>query len=203
MPNYEIQITTFPASNLVEDAVTNSWSTDAVAVGGAILHKDTILVLMETMRPFFSNLVRQSNHTWKIYDRADPKPRAPLFMGLWAFTLAPTGNPLPTESALCLSFQGPLLSGVPQARRRGRVYLGPFNVTSLDLVGRPTVAIRNALRNAGEVMRVASAAAGTYKWAVFSSVTGTPTTVTNGWVDDEFDTQRRRGRKPTTRVVFP
>jgi len=27
--------------------------------------------------------------------------------------------------------------------------------------------------------------------------------VANGWVDDEFDTQRRRGRLPVVRTVFP
>lgn len=203
MPNMELQITIFPTSNIVADASTNTWSVVTGAGDFGTLFKDSVLVFYQAIAAMYPVIIRQNNHVWKLYDRSDPEPRAPKSMGTFNFSAAPSIGPAPPEVAMCLSFQAPQQSGVPQARQRGRVYIGPLRASLIDGAGRPTTASITLLRNAGEALRVASAAAATWDWVVWSTVQGTAAGITNGWVDDEFDTQRRRGRVPTVRNVFP
>ena len=139
----------------------------------------------------------------KSYDRSDPLPRAPVLIGAFSFSSAPTVAPLPPEVSLCGSFQAVAASGIPQSRRRGRIFLGPLNTGTLASTGRPAVGSVAILRNALEALRVASAAAATWEWSVFSTKNLVNYSIANGWVDDEFDTQRRRGRLPIVRSVFP
>jgi len=203
MPAYTTQFTLFPTSNLVADASTNTWSCQADNVAALILFEGQLRTFYESCRTIFPLTVRQNSHVVKSYDRSDPLPRAPVNQGIFNFTIGPVGNPLPPEVSMCGSFQAVPASGIPQARRRGRIFLGPINATTLETTGRPTVARVTILRNALEALRVASAAAATWEWSVFSTKNLVNYSVANGWVDDEFDTQRRRGRLPVVRTVFP
>lgn len=150
--------------------------------------------------------------TVKIYDMRDPEPRLPE--GTFNIALDPTASaPFPGEVALCLSFQAAQVSGVNPARRRGRVYIGPINSTGADVVSgqnRPNSAIIDALCDAaaamenGEPMTV-----GSVKWAVYSPTTDASSSiddafndVVDGWVDNSWDTQRRRGTDPSSRTTW-
>lgn len=152
--------------------------------------------------------------TVKYYDLEDAEPRAPVATGLISFT--PGANQFPNEVALCMSFQGPLVSGSPQSRRRGRLFLGPLSTTggtgaTGDL--RPGAACRNAVCTAADALMSDTSLPG-LSWAVFSPSTAGPppwsagalddafVTVTNGWVNDAYDTIRSRGLSPTTRSVW-
>ncbi len=203
MAVYLLQMTLFPSSNVTADVSTNSWSCEADSVADAESFKDSVIVLYNSFRSRLAGTIRQNNNEWKIYDRSDPLPRAPRSEGTWNFTTAPSGNSLPPEVALCLSFQGVRQSGQPQARRRGRVYMGPLNSAALETTGRPTALTVTTLRDAGNALRTASVAAAGWAWTVHSPTSGQDVSVSNGWVDDEFDTQRRRGREATSRNVFP
>lgn len=203
MPAYTTQFTLFPTSNLAADASTNTWSCQADNLAAAILFEGQLRTFYESCRLLFPNTVRQSAHVIKTYDRSDPIPRAPVNIGAFNFTVAPTGNTLPPEVSLCGSFQAVQASGIPQARRRGRIYIGPLSVANLETTGRPAATRVTLLRNALEALRVASAAAASWEWSVFSTRNLVNYSVANGWVDDEFDTQRRRGRLPVVRTVFP
>lgn len=202
MANLELQITLFPTSNIVADAITNTWSVVTGAGDDGSAFKNAVVAFYVANLAIFPNIVRQLNHVWKIYDRADPEPRAPTLMGTFSFASAPTGNPAPPEVSICLSFQAPQVSGVPQARQRGRVYLGPLDASIIDASGRPAVSTLTTARNAAITLLAASVAAATWDWVVWSTVNGSAAGITNGWLDDEFDTQRRRGRLATTRYVF-
>lgn len=143
----------------------------------------------------------------KLYNLNDTKPRVPLkseSLGLVAG--APTTTCLPQEVALCLSFQGPKISGIPQSRRRGRVYFGPFDQNANSTSGRPASGVIAAIvagantflgKHNGGIDEPA-------QWSVISERTGAPQTVyiTEGWVDDAWDTQRRRGVRAATRSTF-
>jgi len=203
MPLYTTQVTLFPTSNLVADASTNTWSVDALNLTQLGNFESALVVFYRALTSLYPNIVRQNTHQIKSYNRADPKPRAPVTNSTWNFISAPTGVPLPPEVSLCGSFQAPPFSGVPQARRRGRIYIGPLSSGTLDTLGRPTAGTVTVLRNALEALRVSSAAAADWKWQVFSVKNLTGYTITNGWVDNEFDTQRRRGRLAVSRTVFP
>lgn len=138
-----------------------------------------------------------------------------------SFTLDASGDiyALPEEVAIALSIHGDL-SGVverqpnpaypptlpkffrPAARRRGRLFIGPL-------------ALNQAITESGE-SRVSTQAktvltyAATALWDVFaggwcvwSRADETLYSVTGGWVDDAFDTQRRRGDAPLSRTLWP
>lgn len=80
--------------------------------------------------------------------------------------------------------------------------MGPLDASVLDTNGRPSSGlITNLVANGQELLNESDAAAG-WTWMVHSSVTGDNFAVVDGWVDDEFDTQRRRGRLPTLRTTF-
>lgn len=202
MPYYQLQIVMYPTSNLAEDAITNSWSCEAANTAGALLFANEVVAKYVQYVNTFPNTVRQTNHVYKVFNRADVEPRVPVIQGLWNFTDPPTGDPLPPEVAHCLSFQGDATSGVQQARRRGRVYIGPIDLGRVGTDGRPNATQMATLLQWGDTLLAASDAASQWLWTVHSAVNGTDVPVTNGWVDDEFDTQRRRGRRATFRQLF-
>lgn len=202
MPNYQVQIILKTTSGVSADFVTNTWSILADDVSALEDAGIAIRAFYNGTGDRFSNLLSQTGHTLKAYDRADPEPRAPVLEFDWNLTPTPSGSPLPPEVSLCVSFQGDKESGVSQARKRGRIYFPMISATQLDTNGRPTAAfITDLATNAGTLL-AASDAAVDWKWHVFSSVTGDSFRVTNGWVDNEWDIQRRRGRKPTSRTTF-
>jgi hypothetical protein len=137
---------------------------------------------------------------------------SPVFIDNWTVGAisGAASAPLPEECALCLSFHAdyatdPEFSGVmrPRARDRGRVYIGPLNnVTGgYDTNGRstPGATVATSLGEAGTRLADSGAAS---LWCVWSRVDSALKEVVAGWVDDAFDTQRRRGPEATARVLW-
>lgn len=155
-----------------------------------------------------------STATVKYYDLTDPEPRAPIDQADIALTNG-TGASYPAEVAICLSFQGAMVSGEAQSRRRGRLYLGPLDgdASSGDGIDeRVNSSVRTALCNAMETL--ATLGVDSVEWSVFSPTNAGPapwdesalssafTIVTNGWVDNAFDVQRRRGAAASARTLW-
>jgi hypothetical protein len=123
---------------------------------------------------------------------------------------------LPLEVASCLSFTGGALAPgrttapAKAASRRGRVYVGPLNEAAVigTLGEHPhprdtfmqdcTVAGSRLITDVGAL----GAVPGDVAWVVYSRTTREVTAITGGYMDDEWDTQRRRGGTATSRVVF-
>lgn len=142
-------------------------------------------------------------HEVKFYDMPGVKPNYPVFTGALTLSGAPGGAILPPECALVLSFQGQKAPGFPQRRRRGRIYIGPIKA-SLNTDGRPTSSAVSSLAAYGANLRTAiNALPGSTQWSVWSTVDQQAVAVNDGWVDNEWDTQRRRGLRRTSRSVFP
>lgn len=143
------------------------------------------------------------DYTIKVYDLTDPEPRAPTstYTGAWG-GIGITA--MPSEVSCCLSYQAAAISGVPQARRRGRLFIGPLAQTAQSgtTVPRPATGLIATLCETADSFRVAAVALG-LPWVVHSRVLGTGANVTNGWVDNAFDTQRRRGEAATARTLWP
>lgn len=152
-------------------------------------------------------------HTVKVYDMADTEPRTPQIV----HTTAGGGannvvTPMPSEVALCMSYRGALVSGLNPARRRGRIYLGPLSsgIVTQDTAGwsRPDPAYRADILLAAQGMNADALTEG-WTWMCQSGAgTQTPvdlphvfTPITHVWVDDAWDTQRRRGAPSTSRVT--
>ena len=136
----------------------------------------------------------------KLYDLSGPPPHFPIEDVLLNLT-ATASTQLPREVALVLSFQANPVSGQIQKRRRGRVFIGPLSTAAATYQNgdsRPTAGLMNALRDAAERLRNP---AGDPHWVVRSG-TGLVVPVQQGWVDNSFDTQRRRGLAPTQRFTY-
>lgn len=136
----------------------------------------------------------------KIYCMDDPEPRVPRALYEHQFTPSGAGG-LPAEVALCMSYHATPVAGQSQARRRGRVYLGPF-LESENTSGRPTVDLITRIGAAAAELLAAANASVTWQWIVWSRVNASGANVVGGWVDDAWDTQRRRGVDRTTRYAW-
>nr|CRY95207.1 hypothetical protein [uncultured prokaryote] len=203
----QAQIVLKTTDGLSENFVSNTLyfigiSPEEATLGLAPILKD----FYDDIRPWLGPSLAQSNHVIKMYDPDLPKPNYPFAETTFNLAVAPAGGGLPTEVALVLSFQGARISGASQASRRGRIYLGPLNQSSLDPSGlRPSGAVVLGAIAAYETMADAVAilpALGTGFPAVRSQKLGTDVAVSNGWIDNAFDTQRRRGVAPSGRNTF-
>lgn len=137
----------------------------------------------------------------RLYDMHAAKPRPVL----GEYTVPATQARAPSgmgnrDVALCLSFFG--TRNLP--RQRGRIFLGPILGThagSLTPSSSDTSAIL-ALAPVFHGFQVNVPDPGTntdVDWVVHSVAGNASWKVTNGWCDNEWDTQRRRGLKADTR----
>jgi hypothetical protein len=110
-------------------------------------------------------------------------------------------NSLPHEVALCVSFRSGTAAGglVPLQRRTGRIYLGPLTANSMTAGADPVPAANLLTRVQVGALELADANDGDAAWCVWSRAAGTLSPVDNGWTDNEWDTQRRRGNAATSR----
>lgn len=200
-----LQVILKTPNGIAEDYVTNSFciagmsstSGDEAAIALAIK-----AFYDELDNTLFSDRIAQNGHTIKFYTAGGPQPNYPYEELTFNFGSAPTLDSLPTEVAICLSFQGLRIPGTPQSRRRGRIYLGPVKAT-LTASARPTSGIRTIIATAATNLAAAIVAVDpTYRWAVWSRTDGVAVAITDGWVDDTWDTQRRRGLDATSRTTF-
>ncbi len=138
----------------------------------------------------------------RVYRLGDSVPREPtVFPRPLIISSTSQG---PSEVALCASFYA--TRNLP--RRRGRVYVGPLGntTTSIDQGDgtqptRPSLSLRNSLIGAMTGLRTQAAAAG-IPWGVLSGLDVEIRPVTAGWVDNAFDTQRRRGEEASSRLTW-
>lgn len=135
------------------------------------------------------------------YNLSEPKPRAPHSTATRSLANLGTGECLPNEVSLVMSYRAEYESGVRAARRRGRIYLPPM-IEAANTLGRPSGSILNLVGRAARDLLAASNASASWEWVQYSETTGESHEVVAGWVDNAWDTQRRRGVDPTTRTPW-
>jgi len=162
-----------------------------------------IRTFYEGIRSVMSEFAAYNELRLKLYDMNDPEPRAPVLDNLVEPTLGPSSSTsqLPPELSMCVSFQAVKQSGVPQARRRGRVYIGPLKA-SANSAGRPASGIASTLATAANALLLSSQGDTDWSWVVYSRTNEAFAEVNDGWVDNEFDIQRRRSFSVTDRETF-
>lgn len=69
--------------------------------------------------------------------------------------------------------------------------------------GRPDSTLIAAVTAFGTALRAASIGAASWTWVQYSTKLGVATAVSQGFVDNEWDTQRRRGKRSTARTNWP
>lgn len=203
MPTYRHMVTLPYADGLPENVAVNVFHTISDDDTEAAAFADLLVTFYQAIdNNLLSNQLSAaaSACSIKTYNLSDPEPRSPTDTQL--FTLTPGTGALPPEVALCMSFQGIRISGQPQARRRGRVFIGPLTgIMNPTSDGRPDPAKIAILVSAADALLTSALAAG-IAWAVYSPTDAQAVPVQNGWVDNEFDVIRERGRRATTRSTF-
>lgn len=193
------------ASGLPEDAVTNTWYFDGDPTVGSGDMEEIAAALTQFYNAIDTYLspILGTTATVTFYSMSDPEPRPPLYTANIALVLS-TGNPLPDEVALCLSFRGTYPAGAVRARRRGRLFIGPLGNNTqgtTTAANRPSSTFVSALATAADTL-LTSSQTEPWDWVVYSPTSDSDTPVVAGWVDNAYDTQRRRGVAATSRTTF-
>lgn len=211
MPLFQTQVTLRTSDLLPENFVTNTWwisvrndsigePTQAELVDGINGH---LVDFYESLVSFMSPTLLGIGNEIKWYAQEDPPPRVPKYIHVWDYVGEATADQMPREVALVSSYQASPEAGVPQARRRNRIFLGPLSTAGLDgNTGRPNAGIISALTSAAEQFALVSDGANGWSWRVYSGTTGEDHPIANGWVDNSWDTQRRRGEDASSRTVW-
>lgn len=198
------------ASQLAEDQYVNNFhfKNEAAVIGDFENMRDLVRDFYTEVPPgtntsiasWMTNESITGKWTVKVYDMADPKPRYPVYTDTATIGLS-GGSTLPTECATVMSFQGVRIAGEKQARRRNRIYLGPFSITA-NSNGMCAPGLVETVLFAGKEFLAASAASNSWTWSIYSPSNNDIVGIDNGWVDNGWDTQRRRGVRSTGRGTF-
>lgn len=148
-------------------------------------------------------MINEALSEFRAYSLADPPQERVPYIESWGSTLLSNAAPLPSEVAACVSYY----CGLNRPGRRGRVYLGPLNTSAMTSNDSPAVLSPNAqtcFKQAGKAMIETAPLFPTWCLLTKSGV-GSPQLVpiTNGWVDNAFDTIRKRGEQATNRALYP
>lgn len=228
------QVTLHHGTGVAENDVVNTFHFDGDDFPGnddAIYHDvvdDGLQAFYNALASYYSDVLT-GGYTLKIFDMADPPTRVPEFTA--DRTIAGFGSTelnLPSEVAVVGSFAGAAVSGIPVATRRGRVYIGPLNASSMQQTGSRVRVNDNLLTDLRDALAVLgrldipAASQMSVRHSIYSPTwnLGRPATpkgspaidphplgeafndVTRGWVDDAFDTQRRRGEDAASRLTY-
>jgi hypothetical protein len=143
---------------------------------------------------------------YRLYDLSQATPREPVYVTPLSQPANEGTAVLPFEVAAVLSFYS--FRNTP--RSRGRLYLGPL-VQSVAVPGGPNrdphiapafrAAVLAGAQAMGANIRSGAGTESSGYWGIRVAATdgGTLATVTDAWMDDAFDTMRKRGTAATMR----
>lgn len=210
MAIYRVQVAIPRTTNLPEDVAVNTFHFRR----GTTAEDAFLDTVQERLGGFYSDLVDggvMSNQLnmqaarLKVYDLADPEPRVPVRDDVLSDTIAnSTEDPLPSECAIVVSWTGERLSGIPAARTRGRTYVGPISRSTQKLGDRDRLddTKQVTIANAAEAMIDAFTLDPEEGLVIYSHTGAIASLVVGGYVDNAYDTQRRRGKAATSRLAF-
>lgn len=196
MPTYKFTITMPVDSTLPRDRISNTIHMDHVNVmqGTDLEAICDDLVAMYAAR--YHNASKEIKATAYDTDAVPNYPRASSIMNegqVWT-------HANPSEVALCLSFCG---SNGPRPRERGRIYLMPgLDPINTITAARPNPTTQQWALDFFSVSNESFPDIGGIDWkfGIWSHVDQKFTQAQRAWVDDEWDTVRRRGKRATTRL---
>lgn len=201
MPILKAQVTIPDVNGVTADDAVNSFYVEQSGAPDNTLY----LGWEGLLSTFYTDI---SSYTWyeydttalylKIYDAQGVKPNYPLYENTFAGGPNLSSNPLPREVALAISYKNVTSNVIDRKNRRGRIYMGGVGESYNELDGRPTEALCQGLRDAFKNYVTAVRALPSAPLPViFSPATFGAYPIEEVRVDNEWDTQRRRGRKAT------
>lgn len=195
MAEHDVQVVLHNANGLPEDSYVNTLHFEVNA-------PDTLAGLAAGLNSAYDTISDRlasivNGMTVKIYDPG-PNPGGPVYQESFATPLGGSGTG-PTEVALCLSYATTDNPDSSLPRRRGRIYLGPLSLLNV-LDERPSNALIQELLTFGEDL-ASIGTAGNTTWLMLSRADNSYHKIESIWMDNAWDTQRRRGSRPNLRVV--
>lgn len=199
-------------TGIPKDVITNThhWLTDdsfSPAEDAVTIASRLEVFYEDAMDGFAANHVSWSLGRVKVYDLGDPEPRPPVADLPLNLNIIAAVSTLPNEVAVVVSYHADPVPGVNPGRLRNRFYLGGFTQAIMSAGSGSSFPI---VSNAA-VTQIAGAAAALLldnttpvQWVVASRATGLTITsqISGGWVDNEPDTQRRRGVPASARTLW-
>lgn len=207
---YLAQVVLKPDNLPDSNSFVNTWffRNDSVGAGHAQVASNIATVLNAAYAffdQFYSARIDPAMCSIRVYDLGDPPfDRLPEIRTLTITTGVGTG--LPNEVAAVISYrsgEGSSSGGTSNPRRRGRLFIGPLEATALATG--TTDSVLNATFQAA-LVSAAEDVLGTSQpvtWQQYSRASDVFNAVTGGFVDNAWDTQRRRGAAATNRTVWP
>jgi len=199
-------------SGLPEDRFVNTWAfaSDAADSDSAQLAAiDKVKAFFgdtyggEVVKSFLSSpAIDETKCEMRAYYMGDPPDfRVPL-ISPWDIGPMSTSGPLPSECAVCVSYY----SELNKPRRRGRVYIGPLGAPAVQssTTQGPRVSAGFQTVLLAAALELATPDTGP-QWAFVAMQDATSDRIlrvpTHLWVDNAFDTQRRRGEQASVRLT--
>lgn len=217
MPVVRAQVQYPTLTGLAEDVQQNVFhlfSASATLTQIATAFMANYLDVVVAQGAWMSSQIFEDTFLVDFYDMADAEPRVPYQSSEFGSVSMSAGTSLPLEATMCVSFAGPVVSGANPARRRGRVYLPTPITSSIDTSTGKVVwdsayinEVRTAFVSFAEGLDDASPSVQLVVYsptadAEGATLTEATTIATRGWIDDEPDTQRRRGKRQGTKSAY-
>ncbi len=213
----KVQVRFARTSLLPEDVVVNTFhffvsGTTVSAANAATITQKVIDFYKRPALPgsaitqFISQVISRSQdaHEVRVYDMGNPIPRQPITSTFFSILSANSTTVLPSEVAIVLSLKAPVPIGGNPKRYRGRLYIGPLTTNVLGSSENGDVRIPSGTRQQllDAAVGLMAGAAETIAWGIWSEVDQELRRITSAYVDDAFDTQRRRGSKSSERTTI-
>ncbi len=131
----------------------------------------------------------------KMYDAQGTPPVVPVATATGGGSSPPSAG-VPREVSLCLSY----FSTFNRPSRRGRLYVpGPIALEGGSASTRPNTSMMQKVGALATIL--ANLGGANVDWCVYSTKNDAAYSVSDWWVDDEWDTIRSRGLRSTTRLA--
>jgi len=223
-PAYLVVATMQRRSGIERDAIQNTYHYAAPSANPTLSDFNNWCVafgnFMAAISPHLSPVISHAGNALKQDFYKIPPEKAllgpPHHSQLGTIAGASTGGPLPSEVALVLSLDGTTTQDAehgpggtrPAQRKRNRVYLGPLSSLTLCTVqdteeSQPTNAVIDDIGQAYEQHMVTEMIS--YNWIpmLFSKVAWALWPLLRAWIDNAWDSQRRRGNDRTIKTDVP
>lgn len=215
MTIYRVNVVLPYTTNLPRDIAMNAWhiqtlddsvpSWEAVAACFESFYNDQYGTY--GVRSFLGTIISRAAGACRIDGYEVGQTGPPVYSTNFTLGGATGTAVLPLELALCCSLVANAPGSVPRARRRGRVYIGPLAAGAISTAAPkavPTGDFIDTLVGAAEALvdDLIDIVGNQHRLSIYSTVDETAYLVTGGWVDNEWDIQRRREVAPTDREVW-
>lgn len=207
---FRAQVVLQPAGALPADRFVNTFAFKEKTVGGANL-EEAANEIQTRLTQFYAAATTsalrvgqyiptplRTGATVRVYALGDAPPRLAAVRTIDFTGVPAASNTFPRELAICMSFY----SHRNLPRRRGRIYIGPLVIEAALTASNGHLVSTAAVTAINEsALRLASEGVGDkLDWSILSPTAQELYPVTGGWVDNDFDIQRRRGIVATTRA---